>query len=173
MKRILAGFLLMLALITLAACGGSDAGSGTLLSFSEAPGVYTKRFKLYIDCADPSLKVYYTIDSSAPTAEAEEYSAETGIEIGYRGGGGTDPSSVNIIRAAAFDDEGVQVGEALSGTFILTDSPDVRYSTMIVSIVAELCEEYDVTITVDMLEPENFNSAAAMLALVEQLLDEE
>lgn len=43
----------------------------------------------------------------------------------------------------------------------------------IVSIVAELCEEYDVTITVDMLEPENFNSAQAMLDLVEQLLDEE
>lgn len=43
----------------------------------------------------------------------------------------------------------------------------------IVSIVAELCEEYDVTITVDMLEPENFNSAAAMLALVERILDEE
>ncbi len=43
----------------------------------------------------------------------------------------------------------------------------------IVSIVAELCEEYDVTITVDMLEPENFNSAAAMLAMVEKLLDEE
>ena len=137
MKRILAGFLLALALIALAACGGSDAGSSAMLSFSDAPGVYTKRFKLYIDCADPSLKVYYTIDSSAPTDEAEEYSAETGIEIGYRGGGGTDPSSVNIIRAAAFDDEGVQVGEALSGTFILTDSPAVRYSTMIVSIVAE------------------------------------
>ena len=43
----------------------------------------------------------------------------------------------------------------------------------IVSIVAELCEEYDITITVDMLEPENFNSAAAMLALVESILDEE
>lgn len=43
----------------------------------------------------------------------------------------------------------------------------------IVSIVAELCEEYDITITVDMLEPENFNSAAAMLALVERILDEE
>ncbi len=43
----------------------------------------------------------------------------------------------------------------------------------IVSIVAELCEEYDVTITVDMLEPENFNSAAAMYALIESLLDEE
>lgn len=43
----------------------------------------------------------------------------------------------------------------------------------IVSIVAELCEEYDVTITVDMLEPENFNSAAAMYALIERLLDEE
>ncbi len=43
----------------------------------------------------------------------------------------------------------------------------------IVSIVAELCAEYDVTITVDMLEPENFNSAAAMLALVESILDED
>ncbi len=43
----------------------------------------------------------------------------------------------------------------------------------IVGIVAELCEEYDVTITADMLEPENFNSASAMLALVERLMDEE
>ena len=42
----------------------------------------------------------------------------------------------------------------------------------IVSIVAELCEEYDITITADMLEPENFNSAAAMLPLVERLIDE-
>lgn len=42
----------------------------------------------------------------------------------------------------------------------------------IVAIVAELCEAYDVTITIDMLEPENFNSAAAMLALVEGILDE-
>ena len=42
----------------------------------------------------------------------------------------------------------------------------------IVSIVAELCAEYDVTITVDMLEPENFNSAAAIHALVERLVDE-
>lgn len=43
----------------------------------------------------------------------------------------------------------------------------------IVSIVAELCEEYDVTITADQLEPENFNSAAAMLNLVNSILDEE
>ena len=43
----------------------------------------------------------------------------------------------------------------------------------IVSIVAELCEEYDITITIDQLEPENFNSAAAMLNLVNSILDEE
>lgn len=43
----------------------------------------------------------------------------------------------------------------------------------IVSIVAELCEEYDITITIDQLEPENFNSASAMLALVNSILDEE
>lgn len=43
----------------------------------------------------------------------------------------------------------------------------------IVSIVAELCDEYDITITADQLEPENFNSAAAMLNLVNSILDEE
>lgn len=43
----------------------------------------------------------------------------------------------------------------------------------IVSIVAELCDEYDITITADQLEPENFNSAKAMLNLVNSILDEE
>ncbi len=43
----------------------------------------------------------------------------------------------------------------------------------IVSIVGELCEEYDITITVDQLEPENFNSAKAMLDLVNEILDAE
>ena len=42
----------------------------------------------------------------------------------------------------------------------------------IVSIVGELCDEYGITITVDDMEPENFNSAAAILALVERLQDE-
>ena len=43
----------------------------------------------------------------------------------------------------------------------------------IVSIVAELCEEFEITITADQLEPENFNSAAAILNLVNSILDEE
>lgn len=42
----------------------------------------------------------------------------------------------------------------------------------IVSIVGELCDAYDITITVDDMEPENFNSAQAILALVERLIDE-
>ena len=43
----------------------------------------------------------------------------------------------------------------------------------IVSIVGELCDYYDITITVDMMEPENFNSAEAIFALVESILDED
>ncbi len=43
----------------------------------------------------------------------------------------------------------------------------------IVSIVGELCDYYDITITVDMMEPENFNSAKAIHELVESILDEE
>ncbi len=42
----------------------------------------------------------------------------------------------------------------------------------IVSIVGELCDAYEITITIDEIEPENFNSAKAMLALVERLQDE-
>ena len=43
----------------------------------------------------------------------------------------------------------------------------------IVSIVRELCDYYDITITVDMMEPENFNSAEAIYTLVESILDED
>lgn len=42
----------------------------------------------------------------------------------------------------------------------------------VVSIVGELCDAYDITITVEDIEPENFNSAAAMYRLVERLMDE-
>ena len=42
----------------------------------------------------------------------------------------------------------------------------------IVSIVGELCDEYEITITVDDMEPENFNSAEAIHKLVERLLEE-
>ncbi len=43
----------------------------------------------------------------------------------------------------------------------------------IVSIVGELCDYYDITITIDLMEPENFNSAEAIHALVERILDED
>ena len=39
----------------------------------------------------------------------------------------------------------------------------------IVMIVGELNDAYDISITVDELEPENFNSAEAILALIESL----
>lgn len=39
----------------------------------------------------------------------------------------------------------------------------------IVMIVGELNDAYDISITVDDLEPENFNSADAIYALVERL----
>lgn len=42
----------------------------------------------------------------------------------------------------------------------------------IVSVVGELCDAYDITITAEDLEPENFNSVEAMLALIEKLQDE-
>ena len=49
---------------------------------------------------------------------------------------------------------------------------DISSDNNIPTTVGELCEAYDVTITADMLEPENFNSAQAMLNLVERIQDE-
>ena len=42
----------------------------------------------------------------------------------------------------------------------------------IVTIVAEIDSEFDVQIPAEELTPENFNSAQALYALVEKLLDE-
>ena len=41
----------------------------------------------------------------------------------------------------------------------------------IITLITEISEEYDVRIPVDQIMPENFNSAAALYALVERLMD--
>ncbi len=43
----------------------------------------------------------------------------------------------------------------------------------IVSIVADINDEFDVSIPVEEIIPENFNSAKALNALVERLMEEE
>jgi len=43
----------------------------------------------------------------------------------------------------------------------------------IVGIIAELTDAFDITISIEDMVPENFNSAEAMYALVERMLDEE
>jgi len=43
----------------------------------------------------------------------------------------------------------------------------------LLSIIAELCYEYDINITADDMEPANFNSVNAMHSLIERLLDED
>lgn len=42
----------------------------------------------------------------------------------------------------------------------------------IVTIIAELSEEFDITIPARDIVPENFNSAEAMYAMVRRLMDE-
>lgn len=134
MKKILAAILFLLAAV-LMGCGETP-GARPLIAFSEEPGIYQTRFKLKLDISDEVAEVRYTTDSSIPTADSPLYTDE-GIDINYRGGGSSDPSSVNIIRCLAFDSDGNQLGGVLTGTYFLTDLPEVRYSTMIVSIVCE------------------------------------
>ena len=43
----------------------------------------------------------------------------------------------------------------------------------IVSLVTDISEEYDITIPVEEIVPTNFNSAKALWALVERLIEED
>lgn len=43
----------------------------------------------------------------------------------------------------------------------------------IVSIISDISDEFDITIPVEEIVPKNFNSAKALYALVERLIDEE
>lgn len=43
----------------------------------------------------------------------------------------------------------------------------------IISLISEISEEYDVTITAKDIIPENFNSAKALYELIERLEDED
>ncbi|MCI8386913.1 MAG: hypothetical protein HFE63_00400 [Clostridiales bacterium] len=126
---------LLLTMFGIVACK-SDSDDIRLM-FDSPPGLYTTRFTLSVSCSDPSLELHYTLDSSLPTPESKLYSDEDGIPIAYRGGGMNDPSSVNIVRCAAFNADGDQVGDTITGTYILADDPNLRYSTIIVSIVCE------------------------------------
>jgi hypothetical protein len=143
--RSLLWILLILAavLIQLVSCSTSGgANNSVLLEFDSPPGIYPTRFLLKVNCNNPSLEIRYTLDCSIPTATSNLYQ-DDGIQINYRGGGLSDPSSVNIIRCAAFDSEGNRVGEPITGTYIISELPDIRYSTMIVSIVCEPGDLYD------------------------------
>lgn len=43
----------------------------------------------------------------------------------------------------------------------------------IVSLIAQIQEEFDVTVAAQEITPENFNSASALYALIERLMDED
>lgn len=56
-----------------------------------------------------------------------------------------------------------------SETALVTDG--VLDSFDIVSLVAEINSEFDITVGIDELEPENFDTVYAMQKLIESLLD--
>ena len=43
----------------------------------------------------------------------------------------------------------------------------------IVTLISDLSDEFDITIPVEEIKPENFNSAKALYAMVERLLEDE
>ncbi|MBE5968507.1 MAG: acyl carrier protein [Lachnospiraceae bacterium] len=43
----------------------------------------------------------------------------------------------------------------------------------IVTLISDLSDEFDITIPVEEIKPENFNSAKALYAMIERLLEDE
>ena len=94
MRRSALGLFILFLLVLLCGCSAGTAAEiaddQPLLAFSLPQGIYRERFSLQMVCTDPQLEIRYTTNSSVPDAQSELYTDE-GIDITYRGGGGTDP----------------------------------------------------------------------------------
>lgn len=68
--------------------------------------------------------------------------------------------------------ENLKPGVEFEGKSGLIDN-GVLTSLDIVTLVADLDDEFDIDISVTDIVPENFNSAEAMMAMIQRLQDEE
>jgi len=126
--------------------------------FRSEPGLYRDEFVLYLDVSEetvseyyklnksPGLKemsadtllndgkivVYYTKNGDIPavgSAQSIKYEGSKGVNMYNVNMSSTDRAGVNVIRAAAFDIEsGEMIGREVSGTFIVDENYDERYS---------------------------------------------
>lgn len=110
------------------------------LSFSHLPGVYTSDFLLEMYAENPEWTVRYTTDCTKPVSGSIKYTEPVRISASKDAG---DTVSATVIRAAVFGRDGKQIGSEVTATYLVTDDPDSRYSSMIISIVAEPDDLYD------------------------------
>lgn len=110
------------------------------LSFSHLPGIYKSSFllEMYPEAAGGTIR--YTTDCTKPKLSSMEYTEPLRISTGKDSGDGV---SVSVIRAAVFGSDGKQIGNEVTATYLVTSESDTRYSSMIISIVAEPDDLYD------------------------------
>jgi len=111
-----------------------DTVFSELISFSHLPGMYSEIFELEIFCADDNFEVRYTLDCTAPNTESQLYKTPMKIRMSKDAGDGV---SVTVIRVAAFNEAGVMMGREVTATYLLCEKPNDRYSSMVISIIAE------------------------------------
>lgn len=77
------------------------------------------------------------------------------------------------IRSALLDIlEGLHPDEDFENCTDLVDGKVID-SFDIITIISEINDEFDVTVTADLIVPENFNSLDALCDLVQKLIDED
>lgn len=114
--------------------------------FSYPSGFYSKAFtlKLSNNSGNASNRIYYTLNGSNPTTSSLLY--KNGIQITDMSSQKGSEDKVTVVRAAAFDSAGKQVGETVTATYIVNaryNKFEGRYNDMaVISISTDYSNLY-------------------------------
>lgn len=137
--------------------GGAEIDAA--VEFSMESGFYSEPVELELSCGAPGTQIYYTTDGSVPTKDDLLYSkpiklenrtsfpnvlsAQGGISAGGDNLPWADVDKCNVIRAAAFDNDG-NMGQVVSHSYFVGIDREKKYTDVpVISLMTDMDNLFD------------------------------